>query len=541
MREGPGVTVLLPGGATPPAAAVPAPPALGDSGDPGALWASGSETGVAALRLALDAVAGCWASAAPRRRGPYSGASPAELEERVARLEVLPEEGRELAAVLAEVGALAVEHAVDPAHPLCAAHLHCAPLTAAVAAEALVGAVNASLDSWDQSPVATHLEQRVVRVLAHLAGLDGGVGLAGDRAGPGARIPRPDGVFTSGGSQSNLMALLLAREAAARAEGRAAAVDGLGAEAARYRVLCSESAHFTLRRSASLLGLGSSAVETVDVDATMRLRCDALEVRIERLTAAGLRPIAVVGTAGTTDFGSIDPLAELAARARRHGMWFHVDASYGGALLLSDRHRDRLRGIELADSVGVDFHKLLWQPIPCAAFLVRDAEALAPLDVAVPYLNARDGGAAEGWCMPHLLGRSLATSRRFDALKLLISLHAVGRRRLGALVDRTLELAEVAAAAVAAEPRLVAVHRPELGTLVLRYVPDPDSPAVSDRVNAAIRSRLLAEGAAVVGRTTTAGRTHLKLTLLNPAATEDDVRGLVDLVARTGARLEAGG
>lgn len=520
------MTSLLPGRVAP--AALPA------SDDPAALWTTGSEAGVTALRLALDAVAGCWASAAPRRRGPYSGASPAELEERVAHLAVIPEEGRELAAVLAEVGALAVEHAVDPAHPRCAAHLHCAPLAAAAAAEVLVGAINASLDSWDQSPVATHLEQRVVRVLARLAGLDGA-------SRPGTHVPGPDGVFTSGGTQSNLMALLLAREAAARADGRTAAADGLGPEAARYRVLCSEVAHFTVQRSASLLGLGSSAVETVEVDAAMRQRCDALDARIERLTAAGLRPIALVGTAGTTDFGSIDPLAELAARARRHGMWFHVDASYGGALLLSDHHRDRLRGIELADSVGVDFHKLLWQPIPCAAFLVRDSEALAPLDVAVPYLNAReDGGGAGGWRMPHLVGRSLATSRRFDALKLLISLQAVGRRRLGALVDRTLELAEVAAAAVAAEPRLVAAHRPELGTLVLRYLPTPDSPFASDRLNAAIRSRLLAGGEAVVGRTTAAGRTHLKLTLLNPAATEADVRGLVALIARTGAALEAG-
>jgi L-2,4-diaminobutyrate decarboxylase len=510
--------VVAPATVTPPATA-----------GPDALWASGSEAGVAALRLALDAVARCWAAAAPSRRGPFSGASPAELEARVAGIEILPEEGRDLPAVLAEVGALAVEHAVDPAHPLCAAHLHCAPLAAAVAAEALVGALNASLDSWDQAPVATHVEQRVVRALARLAGLEGAAGLAG----------RPDGVFTAGGTQSNLMALLLARDAAARADGRSAAADGLGPEAARYRVLCSEAAHFTVQRSASLLGLGSGAVETVEVDADMRLRCDALDARIDRLTAAGLKPIAVVGTAGTTDFGSIDPLADLAARARRHRMWFHVDASYGGALLLSDRHRHRLGGIELADSLAVDFHKLLWQPIPCAAFLVRDSRSLASLDVTVPYLNARDG-AAQGWRMPHLLGRSLATSRRFDALKLLVSLHALGRRRLGALVDRTLELAEVAAAAVAAEPRLVAAHRPELGTLVLRYVPAPDSPEASDRINASIRSRLLAEGTAVVGRTTAAGRVHLKLTLLNPAAAETDVRELVAVVAGTGARLEAG-
>ncbi|MDB5068336.1 MAG: Pyridoxal-dependent decarboxylase [Chloroflexi bacterium] len=496
-------------------------PAAG--GRPPALWAAGSEAGLAALEQALAAVAGCWRSAAAARRGPYSGASPERLERLAAAVEVLPEEGRELSAVLEELGGLAIAHAVDPAHPHCAAHLHCAPLVAAVAADALVSAVNPSLDSWDQAPIAGHLEQRVVSELARLAGLPGGA----------------DGVFTSGGTQSNLMALLLARDAAAAAEGRTVAVDGLGPDAARHRILCSEAAHFTVQRSASLLGLGSAAVETVAVDGDMRMRCDDLDERLERLAAERLRPMALVATAGTTDFGSIDPLAELAARTRRHRMWLHVDASYGGGLLVSDRHRGLLDGLELADSVAVDFHKLLWQPIACGAFLVRDRAALAPLAVEVPYLNAPpeepEGG---GWRMPHLLGRSLSTSRRFDALKLLVSLHTIGRRRLGELVDRTLALTALAAELVGADPRLEPAHRPVLASLVFRYVPQPDRPQRSDRLNAAIRDRLLAEGRAVLGRTTLAGRTHLKLTLLNPAAGEGDIVELVDLVARTGAELE---
>ncbi|HEV7466056.1 MAG TPA: pyridoxal-dependent decarboxylase, partial [Candidatus Dormibacteraeota bacterium] len=305
--------------------AVPSRPAHPAGGEqPPALWAAGSDAGLTALEQALDAVAGCWRSAAAARRGPYSGASPDQLERLAAAVEVLPEEGRELSAVLEELGGLAIAHAVDPAHPHCAAHLHCAPLVAAVAADALVSAINPSLDSWDQAPIAGHLEQRVVGELARLAGLPRGAG----------------GVFTSGGTQSNLMGLLLARDAAA--EGRVVAVHGLGPDAARHRILCSEAAHFTVQRSASLLGLGSAAVETVAVDGDMRMRCDHLDQRLERLAAEGLRPIALVATAGTTDFGSIDPLAELAARARRHRMWLHVDASYGGGLLVSDRHRGLL-------------------------------------------------------------------------------------------------------------------------------------------------------------------------------------------------------
>jgi L-2,4-diaminobutyrate decarboxylase len=216
-----------------------------------------------------------------------------------------------------------------------------------------------------------------------------------------------------------------------------------------------------------------------------------------------------------------------------------VDAAYGGSLLFSDRHRGLLEGIEAADSVAVDFHKLLWQPVACGALLVRDRATLAPVGVSVPYLNPDPpAGAPDGWHMPHLLGRSLATTRRFDALKLLVSFQAVGRRALGELVDRTLELAAGAAAVIDATPSLALAARPVLGTVVFRYAPDPDDPRRADRVNEAIRLHLLAGGRAVVGRTEVDGRVHLKLTVLNPTATEADLAGLVALVARAGADLD---
>ena len=275
------------------------------------------------------------------------------------------------------------------------------------------------------------------------------------------------------------------------------------------------------------------------MDAGRRLRPDELDRALDRLDAAGLVPVALVATAGTTDFGSIDPLPALAARARRRSLWLHVDAAWGGGLLFSDRHRDLLAGIEAADSVAVDLHKLLWQPAGCGAFLVRDRALLAPLEVSVPYLNPDpppDG--PDGWEMPHLVGWSLATTRRFAALGPLLSFQAVGRRTVGALVDRTLELAAHAAAAVEAEPALALTARPVLGSVVFRYVPSPDDPEHSDRVNEAVRLRLLATGQAVVGRTEVAGRTHLKLTLLNPVTTEAEVAALVALVARAGAALD---
>ena len=474
---------------------------------------------------ALRAAGACLAAAAHERHGPYSGASPERLAEVAAGIDPFPEEGAGLDAALDGLGRLSLRHGVDPAHPACAAHLHCQPLAAAVAADALAAAANQSLDSWDQGPMATHLERRLV------AGLAARVGWDPDGA---------DGVVTSGGTQANLMGLLLARDAAAGRTGRDAAADGLGPDAGRYRVLCSELAHFSVARSAALLGLGRRAVEPLGVDGDRRLRPGELDRALDRMEAAGQLPMALVATAGTTDFGSIDPLPALAERAREHGLWLHVDAAWGGGLLFSDRHRGLLAGIETADSVAVDFHKLLWQPAGCGVFLVRDRALLAPLEVTVPYLNPSPvAGGPDGWEMPHLVGRSLATTRRFAALTPLLSFQAVGRRSIGELVDRTLELAVQAAAAVDAQPALALTARPVLGSVVFRYRPSPDHPQRSDRLNEAIRLHLLATGQAVVGRTEVGGRVHLKLTLLNPTATEADVAGLVALVARAGAGLEA--
>jgi L-2,4-diaminobutyrate decarboxylase len=299
------------------------------SGGLDALLGDATPAGRAARRAALLAAADCLDEIARARTGPYSGASPEELAGLVAGLDLLPEEGAGLPAALGGLGMLVLRHAVDSAHPAAAAHLHCAPLHAALAGELVAAAGNASLDSWDQAPVATHLEQRLVRTLAAEAGYH-----------PDAA----DGVLTSGGTQSNLMGLLLARDAAGRRLGRDLAAEGLGSPAARWRVLCSEAAHFSVRRAASLLGLGHQAVVAVATDPGGRMAPAALDQAIERLRSRDLEPIALVATAGTTDLGAIDPLTALAERAARQGLWLHVDAAVGGALLFSRRHRARLDG-----------------------------------------------------------------------------------------------------------------------------------------------------------------------------------------------------
>jgi L-2,4-diaminobutyrate decarboxylase len=469
-----------------------------------------------AYRNAIARAAHLLADSIPR--APCSGRGPAELAAIIPEMPCAPE-GADLAAVFKELRPV-VENSVALWHPFTAAHLHCPPLIPALAAEVILAGLNQSMDSFDQAPIATVLEQKLVRWLGDEAGLP----------------PTAGGTMTPGGTVSNYTALLLARDAWCQTHlGWRVQERGLPPEAGRFRILCSELAHFSVAKSAAQLGLGTGAVVPVAADADYQMCPRDLARQLARLKAEGLIPIAVVATAGTTDFGSIDPIEAVVAAARAAGAWVHVDAAYGGALLFSERHRGRLAGLELADSVTLDFHKLFWQPISCGALLVRDAARFDLIKLNADYLNPEEH---EALGIPDLVTRSVLTTRRFDALKLWVSLRVLGRRDLAAMIDRTLELAALARAAIARHPRLEPVHDPRLGCVVFRYRPD-DADADADHLNDMIRHRLFDTGRAVIGHTRVGGRSCLKFTFLNPCTGPAAVEELVDLVAATGEELEA--
>jgi L-2,4-diaminobutyrate decarboxylase len=449
--------------------------------------------------------------------GPYNGKNAHNLSgllstDRLPQAACSPEQ---IAASLQMV----VANSVSVTHPNTAAHLHCPPLLAALAAEVVISALNQSMDSFDQAPIATVIEQKLIRWLGALAGLPTTAG----------------GTFTTGGSQSNYMGLLLARDAFLLKHWNWPAQKlGLPPEARRLRILCSEMAHFTVEKAASQLGLGTDAVIRIAVDAHFRVTPGAVHDSLQAIRSEGLLPMAIVATAGTTDFGSIDPLPELSSLAQDAGAWLHVDAAYGGALLFSTRHRKQLLGIDSADSLGIDFHKLLWQPIPCAAFLLREARHFDSIKVYADYLNP-ELHEAEG--IPNLVTTSLLTSRRFDALKLWISFQALGRTKVAAMIDRTIELAEHAAKAVRDMPRLELISDPQLSTVVFRYIPQVG--ADPNQLNIAVRQRLFDRGLAVIGHTRVRNRQCLKLTCMNPTVTEHQLERLIAIIADQGREIES--
>ncbi|WP_223166771.1 pyridoxal phosphate-dependent decarboxylase family protein [Nonomuraea sp. SYSU D8015] len=496
--------------------AVPTDGVTGMSASASAL--SGGVSGAAALEPLVRAVLDALAEGAARRGGPIPAGTPQELAARVAR--VFAEPGGEDA--LHRLTALVAAGSADPADPACAAHLHCPPLAVAVAADLAISALNPSQDSWDQAPATTALETLVLGELAAMAGY------------PSTAA----GVLTSGGTESNLMGLMLARDRVlGRATGRRIEHHGLPASPPQARIFASAAAHFSVRRAAALLGLGEDAVVTVPVDRELRMKPEALAGVLRECVRRGELPMAVVATAGTTDTGAIDPLEACASLAAEHGAWCHVDAAYGGGALLSDRLAPLLAGLGRADSVSLDWHKLGWQPAAAGVFLVRQAESYASLARRAAYLNPADDEEA-GYTS--LLGLSLRTTRRPDAFKIAVTLGVLGRDGLGRLVDACHALARAGAAAVRAHPRLELHADPVLTAFLFRYV--PADPARADRVNAGLRRRLLREARAVVGRTELPGegpgRVRLKLTLLNPHTTAAEVERLVHLVAAAGQAEE---
>lgn len=447
---------------------------------------------------------------------PYAGKTPAELADLISP-DFLPEEPG--TAQIGEILRTAVANSIAVTHPRTAAHLHCPPLLASLAAEVVISALNQSMDSFDQAPIATILEQNMIRWLCVQAGLPA----------------TADGTFTTGGSQSNYMGLLLARDTFLRKHWNwSAQKSGLPPEARQLRILCSEVAHFTVEKSAMQLGLGTDSVVRVAVDDHFRMDPAALRAALAAMQSQNLLPMAIVATAGTTDFGSIDPLPALAASAHAANTWLHVDAAYGGALLFSANHRAKLARIENADSLSIDFHKLLWQPIPCSVFLLREAQHFDSIKMHADYLNSE---LDEDEGVPNLVTTSLLTSRRFDALKLWISFQSLGRAQLADMIDRTIALAAYASDVVRKTPDLELVCEPQLSTVVFRYI--PQQPGLeADRINAAIRRRLFESGSAVIGHTRVRGQQCLKFTCMNPATSEAQMGELIEAVLAQGRELE---
>jgi len=447
----------------------------------------------------------------------YQGKSVAELRERIT-LDFNPNGLGNQAAIERAIEYF-LKDSLSVHHPQCVAHLHCPSLVVSQAAEVLINATNQSMDSWDQSPSATIIEIKLIEWLRAQVGYP-----AGDA-----------GVFTSGGTQSNLMGLMLARDAFYQRQGHSVQQHGITGDLRKIKVLCSENAHFSVQKNMALLGHGYQSVVQVKSDEFARMDVSDLKAKLAQADANGEQILAIVATAGTTDAGAIDPLREIAGIAAERNIWVHVDAAWGGALLLSEKYRDYLNGLERVDSVTLDFHKQYFQTISCGAFLLKDERHYELMRYQAAYLNSEFDEEAG---VPNLVSKSLQTTRRFDALKLWMGLEALGQKQYAAIIDHGVTLAQEVAKFVTSEPRLELVMQPQLASVLFRYRPEQLTDTAQIALfNQRIGDALLDSGRANVGVTENQGVTCLKLTLLNPTVTLEDVKLLLALVEKTANQL----
>lgn len=442
---------------------------------------------------------------------PYSGMDSKALEAAIHDVD-LDNGNAPLKTVIDDAAELVAKNAIFTQHPDCIAHLHTPPLMPAIAAEAMIAALNQSMDSWVQASSATYVEQKVVNWLCDKYEL-------GEKA---------DGIFTSGGTQSNQMGLMLARDwIADKLSAHSIQKLGLPEYADKLRIVCSKKSHFTVQKSASWMGLGEKAVMTVDANADGTMDVTKLDEVLNQAKAEGLIPFAIVGTAGTTDHGAIDDLDFIADMAAKHDMWMHVDGAYGGALILSSQ-KARLKGCERAHSISVDFHKLFYQTISCGALLVNDKSNFKFLLHHADYLNREHDE------LPNLVDKSIATTKRFDALKVFMTMQSVGPKALGDMYDHLLEQTLEVADMIRDNKHFELLAEPSLSTVLFRATHES---ADLDELNKTLRLEALTRGIAVLGETIVDDKTALKFTILNPCLTTADFESLLSKINTLAAEL----
>lgn len=449
--------------------------------------------------------------------------SPAAARELVGH-DTLPAAGGDPAALLDQAADLVINGSRLNGHPRSWGYVIGTPAPIGMLGDLLAAATNPNLAAWRSSPVATEMEAQVVRWIAELLGYPTDCG----------------GLLTSGGNMANFIGFLAARRAKANWDVRG---DGMaGGPGPQLCAYASEETHTWIQKAADLFGLGTGAIRWIPTDAGLRMDLAALRDAIEQDRARGDRPFLVVGAAGTVSTGAVDPLPAIAAIAREHDLWFHVDGAYGAFAGALDETPADLKGLREADSLAVDAHKWLYAPLEAGCALVRDRRALLETFSYRPSYYYHGGADEEEGINYYEYGPQ--NSRCFRALKVWLVLRHIGRQDYLRLVGEDVRLAQQLYRAVEMAPELEAVTQ-GLSITTFRYVPpdlDPAADGAADylnRLNKTLVSEIQTGGEAFLSNAVVGGRYLLRACITNFRTRLSDVEALPGIATRLGRAIHA--
>lgn len=339
------------------------------------------------------------------------------------------------------------------------------------------------------------------------------------------------GTLTSGGSMANTIALTVARNAMAGIDVRKEGVAAIPQKLAYYT---SDQVHSCHAKSLGAIGLGENALRLIESDVTLRLDPGRLRQAIASDRAAGIKPACVIATAGTTNSGAIDDLIEIGEICRQEGLWFHVDACIGAFLRLSAKHRDKVAGIDLADSVAMDPHKWLSAPFEAGCVVIRDA--VAQFDSFQSHGAYLEGQGRALLNAPFLSDYGFELTRGFKALKIWMSIRENGLDFFERLIDQNMSQARHLAGLINAQPKLELAAPLSLNIVCFRYLAGHSD---SDHANREIMLRLQESGSAVISDTTIKGKHCLRAAITNHRTKTDDLDDLLDEIVDFGEQIDS--
>lgn len=412
----------------------------------------------------------------------------------------IPKKGRPVSDVIDEMENEVFKYSGNPNHPRFFGFIPGPASCVSWLGDVMTSAYNIHAGGSKLAPVINCVEQEVLRWLADCAGF-------GENAG---------GVFVSGGSMANITALTAARDKK---------LDENTLHLGTAYV--SDQTHSSVAKGLRVIGIGDNRIRKIETDDRFRMKVEDLKAAVEKDVEEGYIPFVVIGTAGTTNTGSIDPLKEIAELCREHEMWFHVDGAYGGSVLVSEEYRHLMDGIELADSISWDAHKWLFQTYGCAAVIAKDIKDLyRSFHVNPEYLKDIESNSE----FVNMWDIGIELTRPARGLKLWMTLQILGSELIGSAIEQGFQLAQWAQEDVEQKKDWEIISPAQLAIVNFRYAPSDLTEEERDIVNEKVSERINKSGYAAIFTTVLKGKKVLRFCAIHPETTRQDIQTTIQLL-----------